>query len=116
MISEMERAMNVYTVEVNGRAVVAFNADDDVEAEAFVAIDDAFRNDLRVLENDGTALWNGTDPLSFRKALESEAQAFAHSYERAIGGGEADEGNEWVCFLVPVKDPTDEFQFPGGKT
>ena len=65
--------MNVYTVEVNGRAVVAFNADDDVEAEAFVAIDDAFRNDLRVLENDGTALWNGTDPLSFRKALESEA-------------------------------------------
>jgi hypothetical protein len=66
-------------------------------------------------KNYGTALWNGTDPLSFRKALKSEAQAFARSYKRAIGWGDADEGNEWVCFLVPVKDPTDEFQFPGGK-
>ena len=44
--------MTVYVAEIDGRAVVAFNADNDLEAELEVE-DEIFQNDLAVLESSG---------------------------------------------------------------
>jgi hypothetical protein len=70
--------MTVYVAEINGRAIAAFNAENEIQAEGRAA-SKPFRADLTVLEND--------------------------------------EDDDWLMFLVPVMDPTDDFDpydAPGG--
>jgi hypothetical protein len=58
----------------------------------------------------GHPLWDGDrDALHVRKASADEAAIFRASREQAIREGELDAGDEdWVAFLVPVTDPTDD--------
>ena len=73
-----------------------------------------FRADLTVLENEGHPLWNGTDEILVRPAEEAHFDA---SQARAIKDKEIDEHDDWLMFLIPVRDPTDDFDpydAPGG--
>jgi len=54
--------MTVYAAEINGRAIAAFNAENEIQAEVR-ATSKAFRADLAVLENEGHPLWNGMDEI-----------------------------------------------------
>jgi hypothetical protein len=77
----------------------------------------AFRGDLTVLENEGQPLWNGADEILVRKALPAEEAQFGASQARAIKDKEIDENDDWLIFLIPVTDPTDDFDpydAPGG--
>ena len=58
--------MNVFVAEINGRAIAAFNAENEIHAEGRAA-SKPFRADLTVLENEGRPLWNGTDEIFVRK-------------------------------------------------
>ena len=60
--------MMVYVAEINERAIAAFNAENDIQAEGR-ASSKPFRGELTVLENEGQPLWNGTDKILVRKAL-----------------------------------------------
>jgi len=44
--------MTVYVAEINGRAIAAFNAENEIQAEGR-ASSKPFRGDLTVLENEG---------------------------------------------------------------
>jgi hypothetical protein len=108
--------MTVYVAEINGRAIAAFNAENGIQAEGRAA-SKPFRADLTVLENEGHPLWNGRDEIFVRKAFPPEEAQFDASQARAIKDKEIDEDDDWLMFLVPVTDPTDDFDpydAPGG--
>jgi hypothetical protein len=108
--------MTVYVAEINGRAIAAFNAENENQAEVRVT-SESFRDDLTVLENEGHPLWNGKDQIFIRKAFPEEEAQFDASQARAIKDEEIDEDDDWLMFLVPVTDPTDNFDpydGPGG--
>jgi len=108
--------MTVYVAELNGRAVAAFNAENKIQAEDR-ATSRPFRTDLTVLENEGRQLWNGTDEIFIRKAFPAEEAQFDASRARAIKDKQIDENDDWLMFLVPVTDPTDDpdlYDAPGG--
>jgi hypothetical protein len=90
--------MTVYVAEINGQAIAAFNAENDIQAEGR-ASSKPFRGNLTVLENEGQPLWNGADEIRVRKALPAEEAQFGASQARAIKD----------MFLVPVTDPTSDF-------
>src|SRR5499427_6255044 len=98
------KSMTVYVTEINGRAIAAFNAENEIQAEVR-ATSKPFRADLTVLENEGHPLWNGRDEIFIRKALPAEEAQFDASQARAI----KDKDDDWLMFLVPVTDPTDDF-------
>src|SRR5262245_39102499 len=106
--------MTVYVAQINGRAIAAFNAESETQAEVR-ATSKPFRADLTVLKNEGHPLWNGRDEIFIRKAFPAEESQFEASQARAIEY--RDENDDWLMFLVPVTDPTDEFDpydGPGG--
>jgi hypothetical protein len=108
--------MTVYVAEINGRAIAAFNAENEILAEARAA-SKPFRADLTVLESEGHPLWNGRDKISVRKAFPAEEAQFAASQARAIKDKEIDEDDNWLMFLVTVTGPTNDFDpydAPGG--
>jgi hypothetical protein len=108
--------MTVYVAQINGRAIAAFNAENEVQAEVR-ATSKPFRTDLTVLKNEGHPLWNGRDEIFIRKAFPSEESQFEAFQTRAIEDREIDENDDWLMFLVPVTDPTDDFDpydGPGG--
>ena len=100
--------MAVFVADINGRAIAAFNAENEIHAEGRAA-SKSFRADLTVLENEGRPLWDGTDKILVRKAFPAEEAQFNASQARAISEKEIDEDDDWLMFLVPVTDPTDDF-------
>jgi len=100
--------MPIYTVEINGRGIAAFDAVDLVAALDW-AHGTVFQEDLFRLETDGAPLWDGEAEIYVRPALPEEEAKWQASWARALMRGDVEEGeNLWVTFLVPVVDPTGE--------
>lgn len=95
--------MTIYVAEIAGRAIAAFNADNDVEAQQQLN-DDAFQSDLIVLENEGKSLWDGESEIFLRRVFEDEAERFEARRIVAMKDGQTD--GDWLMWLVPVVDPT----------
>ena len=99
--------MAVYVAEIDGRAVVAFNAENDLEAQVVIE-DEIFQNDLAVLESSGRPIWDGEAEIDIREADEVERGKFESSRVKAVLEGEVGEGESWMVYLLPVSDPTDD--------
>jgi hypothetical protein len=100
--------MTIYVAEIEGRAIAAFHAETDIEAEEFVDAE-WFRDDLMVLEFEGRPLWNGTSEIYVREAVDDERATWDSSRARGILEGEADKNKkDWLAFLVLIVDPTDD--------
>ena len=54
------------------------------------------------------SLWNGSDPFLVRSALPEEVATFEPAYAKALQSGNANEGEPYLVFLIPVTDATDE--------
>jgi hypothetical protein len=81
----------IFVLEVKGTAVLAFEADDDVEARAYAADPEALE-DLSVLTSDGVPLWNGRDAIGVRTATEAEADLFEEQRGEDCAAGRAGRG------------------------
>jgi hypothetical protein len=64
-------AMTIYTAEINGRGIAAFDAVDLVAALGW-ADGTVFQEDLFCLETDGAPLWDGLAEIHVRPALPEE--------------------------------------------
>jgi hypothetical protein len=113
--AQRSNELSNWTIVIKGRPTVTFAADDRADAEDFIEGRDdegaALREDLTVLEDkNGLPLWDGESSLLLREAEESENSIWLQSLQTAIKGGEADPGDddEWLTFLLPIADPTDE--------
>ena len=99
--------MKYFTVETAGKAIAAFRCEDMEDAEQI--LDAAyFREDLTTLtEADGNPLWDGESVLNMRKATKSEAAAVERVWEQDEDRMKTID-DEYIAFLVPVTDPTDD--------
>jgi hypothetical protein len=82
----------MYTLEINGTALVVTNADEP-EARALLESED-FKSDLKTLTAEGRPLWDGSAPLNIRKASESEVEAFEEALNDDDYEDEDDEEDE----------------------
>lgn len=86
----------IFTVEIAGRPVVAFNADSAEDAVGFCALPE-FRQDLAELTSDGVSLYESHQALIVRAADCAEIAAF----ERGAGPAPRADGPTMV-FLIQV--------------
>ena len=94
----------MFTLEVDGAPIAVTKGN---RAEAQATFDSGeFRQKLRTMESDGTALWNGGGRLSIRPASPSEIRAFVQ-YAETLGFEDEEEG-EIILYLRPIDTP-DEF-------
>ena len=100
--------VTTYVVEIDGLAILAFDAANASEAHA-IARQESLKSDLVVLESAGMPLWNGTHAIDTRIALPEEAERFQKSLIDEIADNKVEDGitTTWV-FLVPVNDPTND--------
>ncbi|MDX0956796.1 hypothetical protein [Sinorhizobium medicae] len=96
--------MIVYVAEISGRGIAAFDAANDIEAQAQLANRGLLR-DLIVLQNKGRALWDGVAEIHVRMATPEETEIWQASRAAAAQSGEDSDVNRHV-FLVPVIDPS----------
>ncbi len=94
--------MKTYVVEIGGKAILGFRAEDDDEANAIVLDQgSAMRSDLQALTDaDGKPLWDGKSALGVRAATAAEDAEWTQSRDQAIGEGEidlsaGDDPDEW---------------------
>jgi len=94
--------MPVYVAEIAGRAIVAFEAEDEAAARARLA-DRTFRRDLYVFRSGDRALWDGASEIRLRPALPTEIEIW--QAKRAPAGRAEDLGRYQRAFLIPVINP-----------
>jgi hypothetical protein len=66
----------VFIIEINGTAVVAFNAQNQFDAER-EAGSPQIRSDLMTYETEGGPVWNGRDEIVVREARPVEREYWA---------------------------------------
>nr|WP_153491999.1 hypothetical protein [Sinorhizobium meliloti] len=96
--------MIVYVAEISGRGIAAFDADNDIEAQAQLANRGLLR-DLIVLQNEGRALWDGVAEIRVRMATPEETEIWQTSRAAVQSSEDSDDEGRHV-FLVPVIDPS----------
>ncbi|RVG32385.1 hypothetical protein [Sinorhizobium meliloti] len=97
--------MSVYVAEISGRGIAAFDAANDIEAQAQLANRGLLR-DLIVLQNEGRALWDGVADIHLRTATPEETEIWQTSRAAAVQSGEDSDDEGRHVFLVPVVDPS----------
>jgi hypothetical protein len=92
--------MKIYVAEINGEAIMAFRAEDDVGALAFVSEENgAFQLGLSdVVRTDGKPLWDRESTISPRLATAAE-------HDQWLKALNADDLN---VYLIPVVDLDDD--------
>ena len=68
-----EKSTLVFVIEINGKSVLAFNADSQVDAER-KAESPMLCSDLMVFETADGPIWNGADEIVVREALPAERE------------------------------------------
>ena len=104
----------MFTLEINGTALVVTNADEEQARELLES--EEFKDDLRTLTSDGTPLWDGKAPLNIRPATKDEQESFEEAlsdddYEDEDGeDDETDDDDEPIdiVFLVEVDEVDEE--------
>ena len=94
----------MFTLEIKGTAIAVTNANQEESAGLFES--EEFKEDLKSLTTDGTALWDGRAPLTIRAASEDEIDAFDEAmndedYEDEDDGDDDEEPID-VVFLVEI--------------
>ncbi|MGH0240915.1 hypothetical protein NKY70_26555 [Sinorhizobium meliloti] len=102
---QVRSEMIVYVAEISGRGIAAFDAANDIEAQAQLANRGLLR-DLIVLQNEGRALWDGVAEIHVRTATPEETEIWQTSRAAAVQSGEDSDDEGRHVFLVPVVDPS----------
>ena len=95
--------MTVYVMEIGGRAVCAFNAQNLEQAKS-EGESATVADDLMTLQSDGVPLWDGVSMRFVREAMPDESAKWEASHARAFQRGNVEFADEmWLMFLVPVR-------------
>lgn len=86
----------IFTVEIDGKPVLAFEASSEPEARALIELDE-FRGDLTLVRSNGAPVFDGASKLIARQASDDEAD----TYRYASKVNSAEEAPTFV-FLVHV--------------
>jgi hypothetical protein len=103
----MEGKRMIFVLEIEGRAVLAFEADNLDDARAYAA-DAGELEDLEELTSNGKPLWNGEDEIGVRAATDDEADIFEEQREEDWEDEPHADAEDFVVYLVPLDEPEDE--------
>ena len=70
--------MQTYIAEIDGRAIFAFRAVDDVNAQAWLDIHAVMRHTLETLHSGGRRIWNGQAQITARRASANKRRCGAN--------------------------------------
>jgi hypothetical protein len=90
------RSPQIFTLEINGRPTLVFEAMDLAEASE-ICLDADLRSDLRALTSDGIPICGEDTTLSPRPATQEEIAAFKHAVELAPTSDEPT-----MAFLIKI--------------
>jgi hypothetical protein len=106
-----------FTIEVGGQAVAVVAASDRLMLDAFVDGDldegKTFRSDLMCFDSNGSPLWDGKSPITYRLATPKEEGDFDATFGLAVSEGEVADMDEenFIYWLVKIDpDELDEEQ------
>ena len=91
----------VYVIEMNGKALVAFEAVLGTEANELLK-EEWFRDELLLLRSGTKQVWDGASVLKARLANDAEIAEFRSSASRAKGE-ELD--GLFLAYLIPIDRP-----------
>jgi hypothetical protein len=96
-MSQDNYAYPIFTVEIDGKPIVAFEAKNQTQAQQLLK-ESWFQDDLLALKTGNAPLWDGKQPLRVRKAIEAEVA----SYRGIAAEAEEAAGDIVLAFLVPL--------------
>jgi hypothetical protein len=88
------------------------NSEKDVADDYFNS--KAFKHELLVyVDAEGKPLWDGSAELFLRSAFAEEIAAHERGFAQGLRDRSADRDDEggFVVFLLPISDPTDDYNF-----
>jgi hypothetical protein len=96
--------MQTYVAEIDGRAIFAFRAADDANAQAWLDIHAVMRHTLETIHSGGRRIWNGRAQILARKASAREAKIW-----NKLSGGVAkadpfEDADTVTVWLIPTSD------------
>ena len=100
-----------WTLEVANKPTLVFSAEDYDDAFDQIFTQKAILSDLTCFDTpEGKRLWSGDkSDLHLRKANSDEIAHWSRSRKEAVEEGVTETDNEdWLVFLVPVVDSTDD--------
>jgi hypothetical protein len=96
--------MQTYVAEIDGRAIFAFRAVDDINAQAWLDIHAVMRHTLETVHSGGRRIWNGQAPILARRASASEATIWNKLSGEAVGMDPFEEADTVTVWLIPTSD------------
>jgi hypothetical protein len=96
--------MQTYVAEIDGRAIFAFRAFDDANAQAWLDVHAVMRHTLETLHSGGRRIWNGHAQILARKASASESSLWSKLSEEAVGRDPFEEADTITVWLIPTSD------------
>ena len=96
--------MAVYVAEIDGRAVVAFNAENDLEAQVVIE-DEIFQNDLAVLESSGRPIWDGEAEINSEKPTRLKEESLRVRESKQFSKVRSERANRGWCTWCPLAIP-----------
>jgi|SRR5690349_18939574 hypothetical protein len=92
--------METFVVEMVGRAVVAFRAQSDTDAQEWLeAHRESLLADLAKLREEGRPIWDGKGSVAIRRATDEECSIWRENSE-GLNGDEEHDADDFVVFLV----------------
>jgi hypothetical protein len=95
--------MQTYVAEIEGRAIMAFRARNEEQAQVWVANEESIRSDLLALESQGRRLWDGKTELVVRAATIPEQAAWRKKSVELTEQDADHHPDGALVFLVPVE-------------
>jgi hypothetical protein len=94
--------MHTYVAEIDGRAIFAFRAVDDVTAQAWLDIHAVMRHTLETLHSGGRRIWNGQAQIVARRASAREAKIWSKLSDEVAGIDPLEEADSITVWLIPT--------------
>ena len=104
--------MQTYVAEIDGRAIFAFRAADDTNAQAWLDIHAVMRHTLETLHSGGRRIWNGQAHIIARRASAREAKIWSKLSREVAGIDPFEEADTITVWLVPTSDDRRVSQAP----
>jgi hypothetical protein len=99
-----ESPMQTYVAEIDGRAIFAFRAADDANAQAWLDIHAVMRHTLETVHSGGSRIWNGRARILARRASSREAKIWSKLSGEVASADPFEEADAITVWLIPTSD------------
>lgn len=96
--------MQTYVAEIDGRAIFAFRAADDANAQAWLDIHAVMRHTLEIVHSGGSRIWNGRARILARRASSREAKIWSKLSGEVANADPFEEADAITVWLIPTSD------------